>query len=144
MHARDYLQQVQKLDKMIENKLVEVEQWKAIATSITSRLSGDRVQSSGNPQKMEDAVLRYIRLDEEITQIIDKLVELKKDVIRTIELLPPAEYDLLHKVYIQGMTMAEYADLCDIPYTNVTTTHGRALKKVQGILDGRVAVACVN
>lgn len=137
MTAKDYLQQVQKLDKIIENKLVEADQWKSMAESITQHLSGDRVQSSGNQQKMEDAVIRYIELDHEITRIIDRLADIKMEVIATIERLPAAEYDLLHKVYIQGVSMADYADKTNQPYTNVTTTHGRALKKVQAYLDGK-------
>ena len=33
MKAKDYLKQLQKLDKLIENKLAERDQWKDIATN---------------------------------------------------------------------------------------------------------------
>ena len=37
MKAKEYLQQVEKLNIMIDNKLIELEQWKAMAVGITGR-----------------------------------------------------------------------------------------------------------
>lgn len=58
-------------------------------------------------------------------------------MIRTIEQLPENEYDLLHRIYIQGKTMDDVADAYGKTYSWATTVHGRALKRVQNILDGR-------
>lgn len=136
MKAKEYLQQVSKLDKMISNKLIEVAQWKAIATGTTASSEGERVKSSSSQQKMENAVCKYVTIQEEIDEYIDKLIDTKKDVISTIEQLPVAEYDLLHQVYIQGKTLDDVADANDKTYSWATTIHGRALKHVQDILDG--------
>lgn len=138
MKAKEYLKQLQKLDKLIENKLAEKEQWRAIATSTTQQMSADRVQSSGNPQKMADAVCKIIEIEAEINAYIDSLVDTKKEVISTIERLNPTEYDLLHKVYVQYFTFEEVAAKKDKTYSWVTTVHGRALKNVQRMLDDRV------
>lgn len=137
MKAKEYLQQVSKLDKMINNKLIEIEQWKAIATGTTTCSEGNRVQTSSNQQKMADAVCRYVAIEAEITEYIDSLIDTKKNVISTIEQLPETEYDLLHKVYIQGMDFYEIAVCYEKTYTWVTTVHGRALKRVQDIIDER-------
>lgn len=135
MKAKEYLKQLEKLDKLIENKLAEKEQWKAIATSTTQQMSADRVQSSGNPQKMADAVCKIIEIEAEINAYIDSLVDTKKEVISTLERLNPTEYDLLHKVYVQYFTFEEVAARKDKTYSWVTTVHGRALKNVQRMLD---------
>lgn len=137
MDAKEFLRQIRKLDKLIENKLVEVQQWKEIATNVSPNLTGERVQSSGNPQKIADAIGRYIDLEREINQDIDKLVETKKDVISVIEQLNATEYDVLHKVYVQGFTFDEVAITCRHSRSWATTVHGRALKHVQTILDKR-------
>lgn len=137
MNAKDFLRQIKKLDKMIENKLAEVQQWKEIATNISANFTGERVQSSGNPQKISDAIGRYIDLEREINQDIDKLVNAKKDVISVIEQLNATEYDVLHKVYVQYLTFDEIAFACKHSRSWVTTIHGRGLKHVQGILDMR-------
>lgn len=137
MKAKDYLRQLKMLDRLIENKLAEKEQWKAMATSTTQQLSADRVQTSGNPQKMADAVCKIIEIEAEIDACIDSLVDTKRDVIKTLERLNPTEYDLLHKVYVQFLTFEEVADKKGKSYSWVTTVHGRALKNVQRLLDGR-------
>lgn len=107
MTAKEYLLQVKKLDMMISNKLAEVEHWKSIATSTTISGDGERVQSSGSQQKMADAVARYMDIEREINAAIDKLVERRQEIIKTIEQLPPIEYDMLHKVYVQFRTLED-------------------------------------
>ena len=154
--AKDFLLQLKKLDKLIENKLIEKEQWKSIAMGVTSssesvlvNINGKRelqnmekVQSSGNPHKMEDAIIKYIEIEGEIDRCIDILIDTRKDVIETIEMLPVQEYDLLHKVYVQHITLADAADAYNTTYSNVTTVHGRALKMVQDILNEREKDEC--
>ena len=100
MKVKEYLLQVQKIDKLIENKLIEKEQWESIAEGTSSRSDGERVQTSTNKQKMEDAVVKITEIKEEINKQVQKLIETKQDVISTIEQLKPIEYDLLHKMYI--------------------------------------------
>lgn len=139
MNAKDFLRQIRKLDKMIENKLAEVQQWKEIANNTTANLTGERVQSSGNPHKIADAIGRYIDLEREINQCIDDLVAAKKEVISVIEQLNATEYDVLHKVYVQGFTFDEVAAACKRTTSWATTVHGRAMKHLQTILDQRNA-----
>lgn len=148
MQAKDFLKQVNKLDKMIENKLIEKKQWMDVALNVTSggksiKINGtlhnmDKVQASKNPQKMADAINKYIDLEKEIDACVDKLIETKTEVVKTIEQLSPAEYDLLHKVYIQYMSFQEVALIHNRSYTSITTLHGRALASLQRILDERV------
>lgn len=120
---------------MIENKLIEKQQWKTIAMGTSSHSDGERVQSSGSQQKMADAIARYVDIEAEIDGCIDTLVETKKEVISVIERLNTTEYDILHKVYVQYKSLYEVAELYDKTYSWVTTVHGRALKNVQEILD---------
>ena len=135
MNAKDFLRQPEKLDRMIENKLIEKQQWKTIAMGTSSHSDGERVQSSGSQQKMADAIARYVDIEAEIDGCIDTLVETKKEVISVIERLNTTEYDILHKVYVQYKSLYEVAELYDKTYSWVTTVHGRALKNVQEILD---------
>ena len=135
MNAKEFLQQIRKLDKLIENKLAEVQQWKEIATNVSPNMTGERVKSSGNPHKIADAIGRYIDLEREINQDIDNLVETKKDVISVIEQLNATEYDVIHKIYVQYLTFDEVAYACKHSKSWATTIHGRALKHIQEILD---------
>lgn len=137
MNAKEFLRQIEKLDKLIENKLIEVQQWKEIANNTTANISGERVQSTSNPHKIADAIGRYIDLEREINADIDRLVDTKKDVIGVIEQLNATEYDVIHKIYVQYLTFDEVAYACKHSKSWATSIHGRALKNIQCILDKR-------
>ena len=149
MNAKRFLEQLQKYEKMIENKNIEREQWKSIALGITSSsktiiINGvqhamDKVQAQGEQQKMADAVARYVDIEAEINHIIDKLVDARIDVIRTIEMLPAVEYDVLHKLYVQHMSYEETAYACGgYSISWVNNMRRKAEKEVQKILDERI------
>ena len=138
VEAKEYLRQVEKLDLRIKNKLIEQQQWKDIALGITASMDGERVQSSGTKSKMADAVGRCVDMEAEIDSLVDILVDTKKEVIQTIEKLDSAtEYNVLHMRYIQYMDLQEIADHYGREYGWATTTHGRALRSVQAILDAK-------
>lgn len=132
MEAKRYLEEYKKIDTMILNKTIEAEQWEALAQSITANMGGEKVQSSSNQQKMQDYICNKIDIEAEI----DALIAKKQDITDTIALLPMADYNILHKVYIQSLSFKEIAS-DEKDYSNVTTAHGRALQRLQKILDGR-------
>lgn len=149
MNAKEYLNQLVKLDTVIQNKMVEKELWLDIALGVTSggksilvERNGkselhnmERVQSSGSQQKMADAIDRFVDLEREINQLVDGLIDMKREIVRTIELLNATEYDVLHKRYIQNMTFDEIGAAKDKSKSWATTVHGRALQSLQRILD---------
>ena len=137
MDAKDFLRQLKKLDCMIENKLVERQQWQTIALGTTAQMGGERVQSSSSQQKMADAVGRYMDIEREVDECIDRLVDVKKDVISVIEQLNVDEYDVLHKKYVQYLTFDEIATIKKKASSSIKGTHGTALRNVQKILDER-------
>jgi DNA-directed RNA polymerase specialized sigma subunit len=137
MKAKDFLKQPEKLDAIINNKLIEKSQIKDIALGITAQMGGERVQSSGSQQRMADAVDRCIDMENEINRLIDRLIAVKQDVTGVIEQLNVAEYKLLHLLYIQGKTFDEIAEIMLRSKSWVATVHGRALANVQHILNER-------
>ena len=137
MKAKDFLLQLPKLEALIKNKLIEKQQWKDIALGITPQMSGDRVQSSGNQQKMACAIERMIDIEKELDEFVDSLIATRNEVLSVIEQLESDEYDFLHLVYVQHFTLKEVANLKDYSYSWATTFHGNALKKVQKILDSK-------
>ena len=142
LKAQDYLKQLKKLDKLIENKLAERDQWYAISTAVTQRISADRVQASSNPHKMEDAVLKLVEVEKELDDAIDAFVDLKREIIATVTKLSETNetyYDVLHKIYVQYRTLDEVADMYNNSRNWADQTHGRALRMVQRIIDDREA-----
>lgn len=133
--AQIFLEQVEKLDARIKNKLIERQQWRDIALGITGNSDGEKVQSSGAKSKMADAVIKCVDMEAEIDSLIDELIATKKNVIQVIEQLDsPIEYNVLHLRYIQYKSLQEIADHYGRDYGWATTTHGRALKSVHNVL----------
>ena len=123
-----FLEQVEKLDAMIKNKLIEQQQWRGIEENIADNIEGERDQSA--------AVKRCEDVEAELDSIVAQLVAKKKEVTQAIEQLYSAtEYNVLHMRYIQFKTLQEIADHYGYEYTWATTTHGRALKNVREILN---------
>lgn len=136
MDAKCFLRQTEKLDARIKNKMIERQQWRDIAFSITANMDGERVQSSGSQSKMADAVSKCIDMEADIDRLIDQLIDTKREVVEVIEQLDsPTEYNVLHMRYIQYKGLQEIADHYGKDYGWATTCHGRALKNVQEILD---------
>ena len=132
MDARSYLEQVQKIDKMIENKMIEKEQWETIATGTAGQAAGERVQTSVNRSKMSDAVIKAIGIEKDI----ERLTKKRRQIMDVIESLDMEEYDLIHKVYVQGLSLWEAAELYGKSYQRVTAIHRSSLKNVQRLIYG--------
>ena len=133
--AQIFLEQVEMLDTIIENKLIEQRQWRDLALNITANMDGERVQSSGTKSKMAEAIDRCIDIEREIVDAVNALVEKKQEIVRILEKVnSPTGYRILHRRYIQQIDLSDIADKLNKEYRWVTTTHGRALKSVQNIL----------
>lgn len=137
MEAREYLEKVLKIDRLIENKMIEAAQWQTIAEGTSVNGSGERVQTSSSHHKMEDAVIRIVEIKNEINEIVLKNMDYKQEVISTIEMLEPNYYDVLHKIYIQGMDLNQVSIAYNTTIRSVTRKKGKALKQVQMILNER-------
>lgn len=135
MNAKDYMMQLKKLNKIIENKRQEKAELMDIAAWITARAIGERVQSSGSKTKMADSVDRYVDIEREIESIVSECVAKKTEIIGTIEKLNVTEYDVLYKVYVQDLTLYDAANQYGKSKSWADSVHGRALANVQKIID---------
>ena len=106
MTGKEYLSQIKKINTQMKNKSYELKE----------------LQRSGLPLGP-------------LLEAISKLDIEKRKIIRTIERLPEAEYDVLHMVYVQYLTLQEVASERGISYSLAATIHGRALKKVENIIN---------
>ena len=61
MTTKEYLGQISRLNRMINNKLVEIAQLKELACSVSAIQTGERVQTTPNYDKIGTA---YAKIDE--------------------------------------------------------------------------------
>ena len=133
MDAREYLEQIEKNECIIANKQIEKKKWLDIATGTTAKVGGERVQTSGDGHTMEKQIVEVVLIDEEIERLKGQIAE----IIATLERLRMSEYDFLHKLYVQHLSMKDIQAASGKSYSWATTTHNRALMNLQKILDGQ-------
>lgn len=155
MKAKEYLQQLEQLEYLIENKKQEREQWRMMAMSSTAGAAADtgvRVQTSGNKQRMADAIIESVYIGDEIEQAIAQALIKRQEIISHIEMLNADAYNILHKRYVgivekdksgkkktRRLTLQEIADEAGKSYSLITTIHGSALKELQKIINAETA-----
>ena len=143
MKAKEYLLQIRNLDSLINSMIAEVDHWKSVATSTSTWSEGERVQSSGNKQKMASAVDRYVDMQPVINKEIDRLVDARAEITATLRQallerkLTRYEFEVLHKYYVEELTFYDIAGCFDKSYSWATSVHGRALSSLQRVLDER-------
>ena len=145
MQAIEYLNQVKRLDSLIENKREEERELWALATSM-SQASDGMPHGTSDPDKMTNIIQKIITARESTNAAIDRYGDAKQDVINHIEMLPIRQYDVLHWLYIkkrdkiakgQGWyyTWSEIAEKMGCTEQNISKLRGKALRNLQKILD---------
>lgn len=138
MKAREYLQQLRKMDLMIINKKTQILFLWDMARSITSTLKEVNVQGSGSADPMADTVAKIVDLQTEIKSDIDHYVEAKLEAIRLINMVDNDEYiSILFRRYINYDSWRMIAS--DMHYTrqSVIKKHDLAIDAFQAVLDGQ-------
>lgn len=135
--VKAFLGEAERLHAEIKNTELELEKWMCSATSTTSPLGGERVQTSGNPHKMENVICIKVDIEQEMAAQIMEQWEAIKEIKNVIRKLSLKEYDIMFKKYILFMSWDEMAEACNMSKSNCTTIHGRALVNVQSILNER-------
>ena len=136
MNPKEYLRQIKKCDNQINNKLAEITQLREMATSITSTLKDDVVQSGGDSKsRVAEAIDKIVDLEREIDSDVDRLIETKRDVMFVIDQLDSPHRDILYKRYFQYKTWEQISVEMNYSYQWICELHGRALLKVKDLIE---------
>ena len=125
------MQQIQRLDTVIDQKLKELEDLKAKSTSIGSiDYSKERVQSTPSQEApFVKTINRIIDLSYEIDRRVDEFVDKKHLIINQIhELENPVYIQLLHKHYVEYKELKDVAREMNFSYDRIRHLHEPALK----------------
>lgn len=130
MKAKEYLQQLRKLDTVIQQKKTELANLRETLTSVSSpkiseeKVSGDNLGGAG----FEDTIANIDELEQEITWELGKFVALKHKIINEIHTLDNGVYiQLLYKRYIEFKSLEQIAVEVNYSYSHIKKMHGWAL-----------------
>lgn len=132
MTTKQYLGQIERLNSMIENKVIEVGQIRSMAYNISAPIDKERVQSSSSYDKIGEKVARLVDLENETDELIKSFVEKRKHIISQIDSIDRKEYYLvLTYRYVQFMDFKEIFLKMGISERNMYNYYGQALKEFE-------------
>lgn len=128
MTTKQYLNQIDRINRIINNKLAEIYQLKTMVCSISVSANEDKVQSSSDKDKLGSAVAKIVDLENEINKAIDDYVDKKERIVSQIEAIKDImEYQVLFSRYIEYKTFEQIAEDNDYSVRQILRIHGNAL-----------------
>lgn len=132
MTTKEYLNQISRLNRMINNKLSELAELKELTVSISSVRTGERVQTSPNYDSISSAIAKIDEKEREIDLLIDKFVDLKAEIKNQIDKVPKERYRfILDQKYIHLKTIREISDMLCITDRGCKKAHKIALEEFE-------------
>lgn len=135
MTAERYLQQIAICKVRIKNKVDEIQQLQDISENISPHISDMRVQSTPDPHRAQEVWSRLADAKLELIREVLELLILKESVIHNLEKLDGREYDVLHGIYVLGLSVQKVADRLYYCRKTVYNIKDSGLAKLQKIID---------
>ena len=132
MTIKEYLSQAYRIDQRINSKLEQVRSLRELAEKATSTLGDVPCSGNSNKQKMEGVIVKIIDLENEIDEEIDRLVDLKQEIVSMIKQVKNPEYQtLLELRYLCFRTWEQIAVEMSYDLSWVHRLHNKALGKIK-------------
>lgn len=131
MTAKEYLRRAYKLNEEIDQLETAKREMFSRITSITPDYNGDTVSGTKDPHKYD----AYAQFAAEIDNRIDELINIKSDILNTINKVKDAKLrTLLIARYINFMTFESIAVMMNYDWRWIMQLHSRALMEIERIL----------
>lgn len=135
MTAEKYLEQIATCKTRIKNKADEIQQLQDIAENISPHLSDMRVQSTPDPHRAQEVWSKLADARLELIREVLELLTLKESVIHNLEKVGGREYDVLHGIYVLGLSVQKIADRMHYDRRTIYNIKDAGLAKLQKIID---------
>jgi hypothetical protein len=136
MKVRDYFAQAYRLDQRIRSKLDQVQSLSELAMKTTSTLTSMPRNPNSATSAMADAIVKFVDLQAEINHDIDRLVDLKRDIVALVKSVDNMEFQtLLEKRYLCYMSWEQIAIDMNYSIHHLYKMHNLALDICDGILN---------
>mgnify|MGYP001028919184 CR=1 FL=1 len=136
MKAKEYLQQLQKLDIIIHQKLQELDELKKLQSIRAIDYTMEKVQSSRqNGATFENVLIKIIDMENEINDEIDRFIDMKHNIINQIQSLESYIFiELLYKRYVEYKSLEMIGKEMEYSYQHIRRLHISSLKEFQKLL----------
>jgi DNA-directed RNA polymerase specialized sigma subunit len=132
MKTKDYLSQVSRLNKMINNKLSEIHQLRELSVSISAIGNDEKVQTSPNFDKIGTAIAKIDELENNLDKMIDEYLVKRERIIAQIDTMEEESvYQILFSRYIEKKTFEKIATEMEYSWRQIVRLHGKALQQFE-------------
>ena len=140
MNAYEYLSQAYMLEQRIQTKLHHISALRSLAQTVSSFTDKEPVSHTRNVTQLEDTVIKIMQQEEELNAEIDRLVDLKREIMEVLDEVKDMNYRLiLEKRYLCFESWPKIGEEMGHSDRWAQLKHQAALRVVQQILDRRVA-----
>lgn len=130
MTAKEYLNQLLNLERLIEAKRLECERLDAMSKKVSSTLSDCKVETSRDNDKTAVIVIQVIELKKDISEQMKIYLELQEKISKEIDAIEDMRYrSLLIMRYITGLKFGEISEKMNYGTRWVLILHREALKE---------------
>ena len=131
MTPKEYLNQAYWLDRRIDSKLEQLSALKDMVTKTTSAMTDDVVSHTRNVHSMQDVVAKIIDMQAEINADIDRLVDLKSEIMHVIkDVRNPEHQTLLELRYLCFKSWEYVAEQMGYNVRHIYRLHDEAVEQI--------------
>lgn len=130
MSNEDYLGMIEKLNLLINNKILEKEELFTITTKTTQANDG-MPHATGTSDKVGNGAVKLVQKAHEIDEAIDLFYDLKQEIIGQMQKLPVSEYNILYQSFVLGAALGAIADDLGMSLTQVKRERRNGINNLQ-------------
>lgn len=130
MTTKDYLNQINRLNMLINNKLLEISQFKELSCSISAVKNDEKVMTTPNQDKIGTNIAKIDEMERKLDEIIDDYIALKEKIKQQINKLPKQKHKIiLYEKYIKFKSISEISKKLDMTDRGCKKAHKKALEE---------------
>ena len=131
MTPKEYLNQAYWLDRRIDSKLEQLSELRKIAVKTTSIMIEDVVSHTRNVHSMQDVIAKIVDMQAEINADIDRLVDLKSEIMHVIKAVRNPEHQTLLELRYLCFKSWEYvAEQMGYNVRHIYRLHDEAVEQI--------------
>ena len=131
-NVKEYLSQAFHIDKQLKSKLEQLSVLRELATTTTQPLSDMPGSPNRNIDRMEKAIIKIMDMEQEISEEVNALLDLKNEIAQCIKKVEDIDCQLILEFrYLCFMSWEEIAAEMNFTVRNIHILHGKALKLIE-------------
>lgn len=130
MSNEEYLDMIEKLNLLINNKILEKEELFTITTKTTQANDG-MPHATGTSDKVGNGAVKLVQKAQEIDATIDLFFDLKQEIIGQMQKLPADEYNILYQSFVLCVALGTIADDLGMSMSQVKRARKKGIADIQ-------------